>query len=342
MNVLMKIYPKNAANVLIFSLAFLFSCQRKPLDVDVSGVKQEKITIKRMEKDLFETSFDSLYSKKLLNNYGVFYTHFISGIINTGGMHDSLYLQNLKRFINDKDMHEAYLETQHQYTELNELSDQLTDAFKHFSFYFPNRKIPLVVTYMSGFNYSIVNMDGVLGIGLEMYLGSDNKFYKMIQLPKYKVNVMRSEYILPDCMRGWMSNEFENNHSPNDFLGQIIQTGKTMYLVDALLPEVDDTLKIGYTHKQMEWCKKHEFNVWSYFIQQKLLYSKEISEIIKYTSDGPFTSAFNKESPSRTGNWIGWQIVKTYMKRNPDITLQQLIVKDVQEIFTKSKYKPGK
>lgn len=324
-------------------MLFLFSCQSKRLDVDVSGIKLAKVEIKHLEQDLFESPPDSLGSPRLQKKYGVFYSRFIINIINKGGINDPSYIGNLKNFVADKDMREAYLACKEKYANLDAFGDQLTEAFRHFSYYFPDRKLPQVVSFMSGFNYSIVNIDNVLGIGLEMYLGSDSKFYKMIQFPRYKTLAMRSEYMLPDCIRGWMSTEFETNHPNNDLLSQIIQEGKIMYLVDALLPEVNDTLKMSYTQKQLEWCQHNEYNIWSHFIQQKLLYSIDNSQILKYTSEGPFTAVFSKESPARIGNWVAWQIVRSYMNKNPEITLQQLLdEKDPQKILTKSKYKPGK
>ena len=64
---------------------------------------------------------------------------------------------------------------------------------------------------------------------------------------------------------------------------------------------------------------------------------------MKYTSDGPFTSAFSKESAPRIGYWMGWQIIKQYMKNNPDVTLEQLMNEtDAEKILKMAKYKPGK
>ena len=46
-------------------------------------------------------------------------------------------------------------------------------------------------------------------------------------------------------------------------------------------------------------------------------------------------------SPGKVGAWLGWQIVKAYMKENPNTTLKELIaIKDGQKILTGSKYKP--
>ena len=46
-------------------------------------------------------------------------------------------------------------------------------------------------------------------------------------------------------------------------------------------------------------------------------------------------------SPGKIGVWIGWQIVRSYMKHN-DVSLQELLKIDESDLFNKSKYKPKK
>jgi len=61
----------------------------------------------------------------------------------------------------------------------------------------------------------------------------------------------------------------------------------------------------------------------------------------KYINPAPFTSYFPEESPGRTGIWLGWQIIRSYMDKNQDITLPQLMDNfDVQGILEKSGYRP--
>jgi uncharacterized protein YjaZ len=39
--------------------------------------------------------------------------------------------------------------------------------------------------------------------------------------------------------------------------------------------------------------------------------------------------------------WVGWQIVKSYMKSNKEVTLSDLMNEiDAQKILSKSKYRP--
>lgn len=331
----------------LFAICLLFfsACGTDPMNVDVSNVQVPDITINRLEQDVFkmDTSNISASTKLLESKYGHFYTSFITGIINNGGLRDSSYNFRMKQFISDKDMREAYENCQKIYPTTDTLKEQITEIFKHFKHYFPDKNLPKVITMMSGFNYSVVMLDSTIGIGLEMYLGSKNKFYEMLTMPKYKSMFMNKENIPSDVVRAWMANEFPYNMNKSDFLNEIVYYGKIMYLTDALLPKTSDTLKIQYTQKQLEYCKQNEFNMWSYFAAQKLLYTTDQSEIMKFTSEGPFTTAFSKDSPPRVGYWIGWQIVKQYMKNNPDVSLEQLMNEtDGQKLLGKAKYKPGK
>ncbi|MNL23930.1 hypothetical protein D3C87_1453440 [compost metagenome] len=58
----------------------------------------------------------------------------------------------------------------------------------------------------------------------------------------------------------------------------------------------------------------------------------------------PFSKFYleiDNDSPGRVGAWIGWQMVRSYMKNN-NVTLPELLKTDNKEIFEKSKYKPKK
>ena len=66
-------------------------------------------------------------------------------------------------------------------------------------------------------------------------------------------------------------------------------------------------------------------------------------KIQKYLTEAPFTPGIGEknESAPKLGIYIGWQIVKKYMKKNEDVSLQDLMKNaNYQEILTRSKYKP--
>ena len=81
--------------------------------------------------------------------------------------------------------------------------------------------------------------------------------------------------------------------------------------------------------------------MWNYLVEQKMLYSNKRMDILRYLNDGPYTTGFPLESPSRTGIWIGWQIIREYMKKYKEVTLEELMNKnDYQQILNDSRYYP--
>ena len=110
---------------------------------------------------------------------------------------------------------------------------------------------------------------------------------------------------------------------------------------DGLLPNVNDSLKFGYTTKQLNTCLENEKNYWGFFVKDNKLFDNDLKIVSEFTTDGPFTRAISKDCPPRIAMWIGRQIVKSYMEHNEKVTLNDLMnEKDSQKILSKSKYKP--
>jgi uncharacterized protein YjaZ len=81
--------------------------------------------------------------------------------------------------------------------------------------------------------------------------------------------------------------------------------------------------------------------LWGYFAEKNRLYENNLKTVQELTTEGPFTAAISKDCPPRIAMWVGWQIVKSYMKENKNITLKDLLKeKDAQKILSKSKYRP--
>jgi len=330
-------------------LFFILACgddkiNKQLKEVDVSDINLN-VQLKRFEQDLFSIPSDSLPEAIhfLQKKYGKFYHRFNQNIINIGPSNSPSYPQYLNSFINDPDIKAIYKDVEKTYSNFNPFYEDLNEAFKRYNHYFPEKTIPEIITFLSGFNYFIVVDDSILALGLDMYLGKDYKLYQMLpQLPKYFTLKMRKENLVPDAMQAWVSSEFPDSGNTR-LISRMIYQGKIMYLMDALLPETEDSLKIGYTSEQMNWVEKNEDKIWRFFIDNKLLFSTKAVENDKFFVEGPFTSGLPQESSPKTGTWIGWQIVREYMKNNPQIKISQLMQeKDAQMILTRSKYKPKK
>lgn len=323
----------------ILTLSILvFSCKTgvdEKLNADVSDIDIKDVKIQRYGKDLFSIDPDNIVSE--LRSLSGKYYFFLGGNID-----DTLNLIQIKSYITDPNLKELASVTFNKYQDLSDLESSLTTAFKHYKYYYPDYNIPQVYTYISGldFEYPVRFVDTVMIIALDMYLGHDAKFYKQIGLPQYKTDFLDKDFIVVDCMQELAKKNISFDPSNKTLLDQMINRGKALYFLDAMLPGIADANKIKYTPEQEKWCKENESNIWSMFIDQQLLYSKDLPVVNKYINDGPFTNGLSKESPSRLGDWIGWQIVRSFMSNN-DISLQQLMqLKDSQKILKESLYKP--
>ena len=99
-----------------------------------------------------------------------------------------------------------------------------------------------------------------------------------------------------------------------------------------------------YPKSKMNWCLSNEGSIWSYFVENKLLFSSHYQNKQRFIEDAPFSkfyTSFDVDSPGRIGQWIGWRIVKSYMDSHPEISFTELIIEqDVQKILRESRYKP--
>jgi len=331
-----------------FSLYILFvavvfsSCNSNKDNIDLSKINV-KVEIKRFDKDLFSIDPDSIKSAipHLANKYGDFFNLFGEKIIGIGKVEDAEYSNYLESFITDKMVSETYSKVQQVFPNLDALNAEFTDAFKRFHFYFPNRPIPVVYSFVSGFNQSTVLDDGLLGIGLDRYLGSDYENYPRLGIPKYSINDMKPSKISSDCMRAWAIGEFSFNDSIDNLVSNMIYEGRLMYFTKKMLPDQPDSLIFGFSPNQMKWCEKNEKQIWTYLIENKMLFTTDSFVINKCINDGPFTSGFSQESPGRAIVWLGYKIVGAYIKNNKDVTFQKMMmVRDYQKILNSSRYRP--
>ena len=333
--------------LLLFSILLLItSCVHESKTIpDVSKIQISQPFL-RFDEDLFAKG-DTISTdrvKQFKQTYSSFFDLFCSRIIRIHADNDSLIAKDLSQFISDNDIKEIHRKTDSLYSNADNIKNELHQAFKFYAYYFPGKPVPSIVTYISAFNYQVITADSILGIGLDMYLGENNSdIYSSINIPKYMFRRFSKEYIVNDCIKGWFQSEYDQEAVKSELLSQMIYQGKLLYYTDMLAPNMNDTIKTGYTKEQLEWCEKNESNIWAFFIEQKLLYTTVVQEYVKYINDGPTTNGLPKESPSKIGAWIGWQIVKSYMKNNKDITLAQVLKEnDAQKILNDSHYKPKK
>lgn len=320
---------------LLVTLSACNTSGKRKLDVDTDEIDLAPVEVKRYEKALFAIDPDSLQPKlkAIADAYPVFLG---------ADLDDTLNIIQLHQFVTNPLNQKLYDSVVSKYPDLDFLGDALTKGFKRFKYHFPEKPLPDVFTYVSGLLYELpvqfFNDDMI--IALDMYLGPGLEEYRRMRIPLYKIKKMDRKYIFRDAMYEMYYYHFSVKPG-KDFLQLMINKGKHLYFLDAIMPETPDHIKIGYLEEKLEWCNSNETNIWSFIIENDLLYSSDANINRKFFVDGPFTSDFSSDSPARLGEWIGWKVVRAYMNNNPDIKLSQLFdEQDARKILQHSGYKP--
>lgn len=326
--------------LLTLSIFLLFSCSNnKP---DISNIKVN-VKIVRFDTLLFSNNVDSIINwlPELISNYPDFIDVYSTGVINLGSTNTRNYSKRLREFISYTEGFEINKAVYNRFKNFNEINDKINLALRYYKYYFPNENLPNIFSCISGFHQSIFVDKSFIGIGLDKYLGANSEYYTELSVPRYVRYRSEKRFIPIDIVRALAYNKSDFPKIEDNLLNKIIYEGKIQYFIDKMFPDVSDSTKIGYTTKQIEWCNKNENEVWSWLINNNKLFVTDYKEVRNFIGEAPFTVELSKESPGRIGIWVGWQIIKKYMKENPDVTLSELMKKnDYQEILNIAKYNP--
>ncbi len=327
---------------LICIIATGIGCKSKKQVPDVSGIT---ITLKteRFEKDFF--SVDTLHVDRSLQALTTQYPGFSQDFIfNILGSSPETAIKDVPQFLNSyRDMYSASVDV---FKDFAAIEKEVKKGLQFVRYYFPEYKLPgKLVTFIGPINsYGNIITQDALAVGLQMYMGKDYPMYLSNEgqqlYPLFMSRRFDKAYIPVNCMKNIIDDLFPNSSMGKPLVEQMVESGKRLYLLDQLLPETADSLKTGYTEKQMADSYDNEKNIWSFFIQNDLLYNTDPNMTRDYMTDGPNTEVFGKESPGNIGQFIGRQIVTKWMNKNRDITPDALMKTSARQIFDEAKYKP--
>jgi len=317
----------NRLLILTIVLLFSVSCKKEiEKKVEVSNIKVT-VSVIRFEQKFYEADKTTLSSLK--NEFSYLFPI----------QNDSIWLNKIK----DKEERELYIKSQEVFGDFENEKAQIEDLLKHVKYEHSNFESPKIITLITNLDYQnkIVYADSLLFVSLDMYLGKNSEVYQ--DFPVYlSQNFDKSQLVVDMALA--ISNRYFVENKSRQFMDMVIGSGKKMYMIDRYLPSFSDAQKIGYSEAEYEWAMTNESQIWKYFIENKVLYSTDSGLYDRFMAEAPFSKFYidiDKESSGRIGVWLGWQIVRSYMNNN-DVTLQQLLRTDAEEIFKNSKYKPKK
>jgi len=327
------------------------SCKPGKNIPDVAHIKAE-INLLRFEQDFF--TMDTVNLNESLNQlsqkYPVFLGDFMGNIL--GLPQNDSALPAVKSFM--ATYQAVYQTTLKEYANFIPYKKQIEQGLRFTKYYFPSYNLPKnIITFIgpmdaifSGSTASYgdaMTLDGP-AIGLQLHLGPNHDAYQtgLENGITYAYQVRRFEpaTISVNVMKNIVDDLFPYNAGSRPLIEQMIEKGKRLFVLDQLMPETSDTLKIGYTQSQLTICNEHEADIWNFFVKNNLVFSIEPSINKEYIEDGPKTQVLGEGVPGYLGLFVGWEIVKSWMRKNDKTTLEQLMQKDAKALFNEAGYKP--
>lgn len=319
----MRIVVLFAAVILTF-----FSCDKKTQVDKIVEESPLELNVQRFDSAFFETKPEEL--AELKERYPLFFPH----------DEDAVWLEKMQNPI----WQEVYAEVKASMGDFAGQTADLENYFKRYMHYFPATKLPEVYTLIGEMDPStrIIYTGDHLLISLESFLGKDHKFY-VNSFAEYLRANFEADQILPEVALA-MNRPMIKSPDPR-FISHMIAAGKQYYAMDLLLPDLDPSRRIGYTSEQYQWAQANEYYIWRNFLDSKILFDTNQKLLDRFINPAPFSKFYleiDNESPGRIGTYIGLQIVRSYMKNNPKVSLKDLMQMDPEVLFEQSRYKPNK
>ena len=331
---------------LLLSAIVFASCNGKQKIPDVSDI-QVDLTTRRFEKEFF--SLDTAHFQQqldtLIYRYPSFGENFVSTILNTDPKWPADTAMNyLKNFM--AAYRSVYDTAEKVFADFSPYEQQVKKTLQYLHYYFPKYPAPKkLITYigpLDGYG-DILDADAFM-IGLHQHLGSNFSMYKTelvnTTYPDYISTNFTPDFIAINCMKNIVSDMYPEKIEEKSLIIQMVEKGKRLYLLQKLVPFAQDHQLIGYTEKQLKETNDRQALIWDMFIQNNILQSTDNSIVKNYIGESPKTAELGEASPGNIGSYCGWQIVKKFMDKFPDTTLDALMKMDPEVVFQKAKYKP--
>jgi hypothetical protein len=323
---------------------------------DVSDITVN-LELQRFEQDFFALDTNDLDGglAKLQSKYPVFLGDFIQKVLGlpplSAGSPETRTL--ITKFLGDyrpvKDSVEKVFKT------LEDPKESIAEGLKYVKHYFPQYKTPAkLITFIgpmdayfeaSTAGYGDALTTDALIIGLQLHLGSNFSIYRsemgQALFPAYISRKFSPEYIPVNALKNIVDDLYPENTVGRSLVEKMVDKGKRLYLLDKFMPDTPDTLKIGYTEKQLKGSHDNEGLIWNFILTNSLAYNTDPSVIKGYIGEAPNTAELGEGSPGYIGLFIGRQIVRKYMEKYPKTTLPELVKLDPKKLFELSKYRPG-
>lgn len=319
---------------LMICVVFLAACSNEACRESVSP-ETVVLEVDRLEKELFESE-----SPEDVESFLDSHVDFAKFFLHSDQYPSNSVLANqMFRLISNPSIDTLYRESVDAFQDFDEVVQTLEEGLGRLKVYYPQTQSPRVQTVVTGlYNDLFISNDHIM-IGMDFFIG-ENASYKPQQIPNYILQRYTTEHLAASILQ-FVSSQYISTSRGDEMLAEMIDYGKSYYLLSKILPCTPERILIGYSEEEWNDVFENDKIIWANFVQNEWLYETNHTVKQKFLGERPNVYEIGDKCPGRIGRWLGWQIVNAYAEKTGASVTDIMAETDLNMLFSKSGYKPS-
>ncbi|WP_462253514.1 gliding motility lipoprotein GldB [Ekhidna sp.] len=319
---------------LMICIVFLVSCSKEACR---ESVEPENIVLEvdRLEEVLFKSQSKNEV-EEFLGRYPDFAQFFLHSDQYPA---DSILAERMFSLIQNPSIDTLYRQSSEAFRNFDDVVRTLESGLGRLKVYYPNTPSPKVQTAVTGMYNDLFISNEHIMIGMDFFIGPDAK-YKPREIPQYILQRYTTDHLAASILQ-FVSSQFITTGGGSDMLSEMIDYGKSYYLLSMILPCTPERILIGYTEEEWSDVFENDRIIWANFVENEWLYETDHTVKQKFLGERPNVYEIGDKCPGRIGRWLGWQIVKSYAEKTGASVTEIMSERDLNKLFTQSGYKPS-
>lgn len=183
----------------------------------------------------------------------------IEDVLRIGKVNDQQINTIFLRFYQDSTLQTLISDSEQQYANMDDINQQLTEAFSYLKDQIPNLEVPNVYAQIGSLDQSVIVGNGAIGICLDKYLGEDYPLYHREDYgySAEQRQMMTRRYITPDCVGFFLLSLYPMPMDrPLSQKERDTHIGKIQWVVNQAMGE--DVFRSAFTKKVADYMKRNK------------------------------------------------------------------------------------
>lgn len=169
---------------------------------------------------------------------------------------------------------------------------------------------------------SILFVDSVMLVALNHYLGADFAGYS--HWPYFMRRSKTPEALPYDLAEALVATAYPYNGGDGTVMSRLLYEGALAEAKHRLVGG-SEAAALGYDKDEWQWLLDNEEAIWQRLAVERLLYDTSQSTIDRLVAPSAYTSILGSEVPGRAGRFVGYRLVRKYLKEHPEASLSELL-----------------